>query len=225
MKKGVLNFSFRVVTLSTVLLATNAIVFPLYAQTDGTESVADIRARTSIQQTLKATSAKGVPVDALVGKIREGVSKRSDPEQIDAAVKTLAKRLEISHAALAPTFSISELSAGADALEVGVPASALRDFRKLWRMKPLTVPLGILYELVARDVPVTIAVKRIRELMDKGANDSQLARLSTQVLADVDAGLKPDAALELRAKGVMSLLSAPVGTATIIPSKPPIRPK
>jgi hypothetical protein len=199
----------------------------VHAQSDGTQTVADLRARTAIQLVLKNTSARGVPIDPLIGKVREGVAKKSDPALIETAVRLLAKRLEISYAALAPTFSVEELSAGADALQVGVPASTLRDLRKIWKTRPLTVPLGILYELVSRQVPVTRATRRVRELMDKGANDAQLAALSANVVADVAAGLAPDAALELRAKGVMSLLSAPLGTTTTLgpPTKPPIRPK
>ena len=218
-------FGFRLVTLTAFMLGAHAFLSPLHAQSDGTESLADIRARTAIRQTLRNTGARGVPIDPLVRKVREGVAKKSDPALIEAAVQSLAKRLEISHAALSPTFSVEELSAGADALEVGVPASTLRDLRKVWKTKPLTVPLGILYELIAREIPVSLATKRVRELMNKGANDAQLAALNASVVADVAAGLAPDAALELRAKGVMSLLSNANWTATVVPTKPPIRPK
>lgn len=225
--RKVAAFGARLCTLSALMLTADALMSPLHAQGDGTEIVTDTRARTAIQLVLKNTSAKGVPIDPLVRKVREGVAKQSEPERIEAAVQVLAKRLETSYAALAPTFSVEELSAGAQALQVGVPASTLRDLRKVWRTKPLTIPLGVLYELVSRQVPVTQATKRVRELMDRGANDTQLAALSANVVADVAAGLAPDAALELRAKGVMSLLSTPTGTAaSAAPVKPPpIRPK
>ncbi|MGV3711138.1 MAG: hypothetical protein ACO1Q7_20125 [Gemmatimonas sp.] len=215
----------------------------LHAQTQLAvlDKLGDAKVRASVQQTFQTTSDKGLPAELLVRKVREGISKQSDPIRIDAAVKQLAKRLETSQSALAAVRSVDELSAGADALQAGVPESTLRDLRKLWRTKPLTVPLGVLSELVSRDVPVTQATKRVRELMSRGANDSQLAGLSTLVVADVQAGLAPDAAMELRTKGVMSLLSAstsataapgaitssPPGTTTISggSGKPPIRPK
>ena len=215
----------RAITLSTCMFAVSAWWSPLRGQSDGTEAVADMRARTAIQQTLRNTAAKGVPIDPLVRKVREGLSKQSDPERISSAVQTLAKRLEVSYSALAPTFSVAELSAGADALDVGVSASTLRELRKIWKAKPLTVPLGILYELVSREIPVSLASKRVSELMYRGANDAQLAGLSAKVINDVAAGIKPGAALELRTKGVMSLLTTPIGTATVVPTKPPIRPR
>lgn len=215
----------RLITLGACLFAIAAERSPLHAQSDGTETVSDIRARTAIQLVLKNTSAKGVPIDPLVRKVREGVSKKSDPARIETAVQRLAQRLETSYTALAPTFSVEEVSAGADALQVGVPASTLRDLRKIWLTRPLTVPLGVLYELVSREVPVARATKRVRELMNKGANDAQLATLSANVVADVAAGLAPDAALELRAKGVMTLLSFTEALTTATPVKPPIRPR
>lgn len=223
--KHVTAYGGRLITISAFLLTIHAGGSPLPAQSDGLEMVSEIRARTAIQLIFRNTSAKGIPTDPLMRKVREGVSKKSDPARIEAAVQLLAQRLEISWAALAPTFSVEELSAGADALQVGVPASTLRDLRKIWMTKPLTVPLGILYELVSREVPVAQSTKRVRELMTKGANDAQLAALSANVVADVAAGLAPDAALELRAKGVMTLLSFPGTFTTAAPGKPPIRPK
>lgn len=223
--KKMAAYCTRLITLGACVMALDAARSALPAQSDGTEAVSDIRARTAILLVFKNTSAKGVPIDPLVRKVREGVSKKSDPARIETAVQLLAQRLETSFIALAPTFSVEELSAGADALQVGVPASTLRDLRKLWLTRPLTVPLGILYELVSREIPVAQATKRVRELMHKGANDAQLATLSANVVADVAAGLAPDAALELRAKGVMTLLSFAESFTTAAPAKPPIRPK
>lgn len=212
---------------TAVIIASALFSAPLAAQIDGTESLSNPRIRTSIQQVIRNTNAKGVPVDPLIRKVREGISKQSDPALIETAVQVLAKRLESSQAALAPSLSVDEISAGADALQVGVPVSTLRDLRKIWKTKPLTVPLGILYELVSRQVPVTQATKRVKELMNRGASDTQLATLNANVVSDVAAGLAPEAALELRTKGVMSLLSTPAGTVptTTAPPKPPIRPK
>lgn len=217
---------------SAGLLAGIIVSAPLHAQIDGTEQIKDVRARTAIQQVLRNTQAKGVPIDALVRKVREGVSKESDASQIQAAVKGLAQRLEVSFKSLAPVFSLEELSAGESALQVGVPAPTLRDFRKLSPTRPLTVPLGILTVLVGQEVPVSRAIKQVRELMERGASNTQLVAMGENVEADVAAGIAPDAALDLRAKGVMSLLTTSSFSTTgagILPGpaapKPPIRPK
>jgi len=46
----------------------------------------------------------------------------------------------------------------------------------------------------------------------------QIAGLGAAVQADVAAGLAPDAALEVRARGVMSLLPSPAAAAALAPS-------
>ncbi len=219
------RFQRRTVCAAGLLLACT-LRAPLNAQGAGTEQISDVRVRTAIQLVFRNTQAKGVPTEPLARKVREGVSKQADPARIQSAVQLLAQRLETSFQALAPITSLEELSAGAGALQVGVPAQTLRELRKLSPTQPLTVPLGILTELVAHQVPVALATRKIRELLARGANNAQLVALGENVEADVAAGMVPDAALDLRAKGVMSLLTAPVGVTTVVPSaKPPIRPK
>lgn len=200
----------------------------LSAQSDGTESLRDARARTAIQQVLRVSQAKGVPIDPLVRKVREGVAKQSEPALIENAVQTLAKRLELAVSALSPYRSVEEVTAGANALQVGVPAPTLKELRKLSPTQPITVPLDILTELVGQRVPVKLATQRVRELVARGANSAQLVAMSESVEADVSAGMQPDAALDLRARGVLSLLSAPTAANGVLPSSPikaPIRPK
>lgn len=218
----------RTAALCAALFAASTVAAkPLHAQNDGTELLNNASARDAIQQTIRTTQAQGVSVEPLVLKVREGVSKQSDPARIQIAVQVLAKRLLTSSAALAPTYSVEELSAGANALQIGVPVPTLREMRKLWPNKPLTVPLGILYELVARQVPMAAATKRVRELMAHGASNAQLVALGANVEADLAAGLSAEAALELRSKGVMSLLPTNTNAVTSVspPTKPPIRPK
>jgi hypothetical protein len=216
------NFVMR---YTTIFLAGLLVSAPLHAQNDGTEQLSDVRARTAIQQVLRNTQSKGVPIDALVRKVREGVSKQADPSIIQTAVQLLAKRLETSFTALAPTISNDELAAGAAALQVGVPVPTLRELRKLSPAQPLTVPLGILTQLVAQRVPVGQATKNVRALLARGANNAQLYAMGEDIKADVDAGIAPEAALDLRAKGVMSLLLTAPLTSTAAPARPPIRPR
>ena len=61
-------------------------------------------------------------------------------------------------------------------------------------------------ELVARNVPPGRAAKMILDLMARGATGVQLTALSNDVQRDVAAGLRPDMALDLRGRGIMSLL-------------------
>lgn len=176
------------------------------AATATLDGLGDAESRASLRTLMATTAAKGLPTAPLVTKVREGLAKGASPDRIRNATQLLAQRLETAAAALAPTHAADELSAGADALQAGVPAGTLRDLRRVWPTKPLTVPLGVLSEMVASGVPHANATRRVRDLLMKGATSAQLATLGVNVRADVEAGLAPDAAMELRSKGVLSLL-------------------
>ena len=163
--------------------------------------------------------------DPLIAKVREGVAKGSDRERIRDAVRVLTARLEASAAALAPVYSPGELSAGAGALQSGVPAATLRELRRVWPDRPVTVPLGVLTEMVADGVPLKLAGMRMRELMRRGATGAQLVALGTSIRDDVAAGYAPGTALELRSKGVFSLLANPLKSTIGGPATAPLRPR
>lgn len=189
-------------------------------------TVGDERTRAALRAIFDDAAAKGLPTAPLITKVREGLAKRAEPERIRVATAQLAARLERAASALAPSRSTDELAAGADALQVGIGVSTLRDMRRVWPAKPLTVPLGVLAELVASGVPQDNATRRVRELLVQGATTTQLAALGTTVRADISAGLAPDASMELRSMGVLSLLqqNALTITAPATPPRPPKRP-
>ncbi|MCC6243276.1 MAG: hypothetical protein IT353_10570 [Gemmatimonadaceae bacterium] len=181
----------------------------------------DASAREAVRGALEEANARGLPSAPLVTKVREGLAKGAAPQRISAATIALGKRLATASAALAPAHSVDELVAGADVLQVGIAEATLREMRRIWPAKALTVPLGVLAELVASGVPPVKATSRVRELLTRGASTTQLAALSNTVRADVAAGLAPDAALELRSKGVLSLLASPTSNAlTASPTSP-----
>ena len=132
--------------------------------------------------------------------------------------ESLAKRLEQARALLAPSTSTAELTSGAEALRVGVPGSMLKQIRAAWPERSVVMPLDVLTELVARKFPAKHAFDQITTLMRRGATPSQIASLGQAVQADVASGLEPDAALEVRARGVMSLLPSPTAAAANAPS-------
>lgn len=208
--------------------ASFAVAPQLFAQdatvTASLDALGDERARTALRGILEDAAAKGIPTAPLVTKVREGIAKRAEPDRIRSATELLAKRLESAAVALAPSKLTEELSAGADALQVGIGAGTLRDMRRVWPTKPLTVPLGVLAELVASGVPHASATRRVRELLVQGASTTQLAGLGTTVRADIAAGLAPDASMELRSKGVLSLLQQQAELSlTASPPRPPAR--
>lgn len=185
------------------------------------EGITDEPARTAIRAIIADAAARGLPTAPLVTKVREGLAKRAAPDRIRTATALLMERLAVAQGAMAPSQSVDELAAAADALQVGIPASTLRDMRKIWPSKPLTVPLGVLAEMVANGVSRPVATRRVRELLLKGATLTQFATLGTTVGRDIAAGLAPDAAMELRSKGVLSLIESRAGIGT---TSAPLRP-
>ena len=75
--------------------------------------------------------------------------------------------------------------------------------------RSIAVELGVLTELVARNVPPKKASQMILDLMARGATGAQLTAMNTAVQSDVAAGLTPEAALDRHGRGIMSLLPPP----------------
>ncbi|MCA0375799.1 MAG: hypothetical protein LCH84_09035 [Gemmatimonadetes bacterium] len=193
------------------------------------DAITDVDARGAIRTMIADAAARGLPTAPLVTKVREGVAKRAAPDRIRVATATLVDRLTAAAAALAPTRAADELTAGADALQAGVSTATLRDLRKLWPNRSLTVPLGVLAEMVANGVSHANATRRVRELLARGATTTQVAAMGTSVQADIAAGLAPDAAMELRSKGVLSVIqaneafTAGIGIAAPTRVRPPVK--
>ncbi|WP_353266782.1 hypothetical protein [Gemmatimonas sp.] len=209
--------------LGAALLATA----PAHAQEHSPfDAIADEPTRAALRTIIADAAARGLPTSALVTKVREGIAKRATPDRIRNATALLADRLAVASAALAPTRSADELTAAADALQVGIPASTLREMRQLWPQRALTVPLGVLSELVASGVSRSVATRRVRDLLVKGATTTQFAALGTTIQSDIAAGLSPDAAMELRSKGVLSLIEQQINagvTTSGAPLRPPVK--
>jgi len=227
--------SARAVVAATVFAVAPALVAqravtPDAATTGATigalDLIDDVATRTAIRTLIAEAAANGLPTAPLVTKVREGVAKRAAPDRIRTATSLLAQRLAVAVAALATSRGDEELAAGADALQVGVRQGTLSDMRRIWPTKSLTVPLGVLVEMITSGVPHASASKRVRDLLLKGANTAQLASLGANVRADIAAGLAPDAAMELRSKGVLSLIHSEAVLTLSSPASPgtPIRP-
>lgn len=201
-----------------LVLASVSVAPALRAQGSRVLNIADARTRAAVEREIAQAEARGLPVRPLIAKAQEGVTKRATGERIRVAVASQARRLEQARDLLAPSPSEAELVSGADALAVGVPAPMLRKVRAAYPAgHSVAMPLDVLTELVARGVPANHALEQITQLMTRGATPTQIASLGASVQADVAAGLTPDAALEVRARGVMSLLPSPAAAAALAP--------
>jgi hypothetical protein len=175
-------------------------------------AIRDDATRTVVMEQLTRAKDSGLPAGAmepLMAKALEGVAKNASSKSIRTAMDLLQKRLRKANELLAPTASVDELSAGADALYVGVPERTLKQMRQAAPRRSIAVELGVLTELVARNVPTAKATKMVLDLMAHGATGAQLTAMNTAVQNDVAAGLTPEAALDRHGRGIMSLLPPP----------------
>jgi hypothetical protein len=175
-------------------------------------AIRDDATRNVVMEQLTRAKDSGLPAGAmepLVAKALEGVAKNASSKSIRTAMDLLQKRLRKANELLAPSPSVDELSAGADALYVGVPDKTLKQMRQAAPRRSIAVELGVLTELVARKVPPAKASKMILDLMAHGATGAQLTAMNSAVQNDVAAGLPPEAALDRHGRGIMSLLPPP----------------
>ena len=204
-----------------ISLASGAAVSGVHAQVARLDAGADLGLRRAVEHELVNARAIELPVSLLIAKANEGIAKRATPKRITDAVAALGKRLQVAREQLAPNPSEDEIAAGADALYVGVPAHMLKKMRAAWPNRSLALPLGVLTELVAKGLPAARAAQVVTDLMARGATNVQLYALAQSVQGDVAAGWAPEAALDLRARGVMSLLPpAPAASAFANPRRP-----
>jgi hypothetical protein len=172
-------------------------------------AIRDDATRSVVIEQLGIARERGLPTEPLLSKALEGVAKKASTSSIRAAMDALQKRLRRANELLAPSATVDELSAGADALYVGVPEKTLKEMRQVAPKRSIAVELGVLTELVARKVSPKKASKMILDLMARGATSTQLTELNSRVQGDVAAGLTPEAALDRHGRGIMSLLPPP----------------
>ena len=159
-----------------------------------------------VLRTLDSARTRGLPVEPLVDKALEGATKRAAGPRIQAAVEMLMRRLETARDALAPNPGPRDIAAGADALAYGATREALVAMRAIRPNESIAVPLGVLTQLVASGVPVARATRVVADLLRRGARDEQLIALNNDVRTFVAAGASPQAALDVRMRGLNAVL-------------------
>lgn len=156
--------------------------------------------RATILQLIDSARSVGLPVTPLVNKVAEGVLKGADDQRIVRAVQSLARDLGDARTALGGATDLALLGAAANALHAGVSVEELRQLRRASASgnTTLTSALVTLVDLVAKRVPVSMAARSMRDLLDRRAGEQQFAALRAGVDQDISAGESPDAALRAR---------------------------
>ena len=175
-------------------------------------AIRDDATRDRVRLFVEAAQRRGTPAEPLIARALEGVAFKADAKRIEKAMAALEKRLRRAHELLGRNASVDEISAAADALANEVPDDAIRELRRIAPQRTITVELGVLTELVLKGVAPKTAARMVRDLMARGATGTQLTELNAVVQQDVALGVSPIEALNVRGRGVMSLLPPPAGT-------------
>ena len=154
---------------------------------------------------------RGIPVEPLVAKVREGRLKRAPAARIRAAVERLSERLGIAREALGPAAAAEEVTAGADALAAGAQASSLHAIRAA-TAQPITAPIGALAQLLASGVAEPKAMEMVLSLLRRNASPAVLIALGNQVEADVATGLSASASAAFRLRALEGQLNSAATT-------------
>lgn len=133
----------------------------------------------------------GIPTEPVVDKALEGAAKRAPGKRIVTVVRSRFHELVAGRSALGNVASEAEIIAAADALHAGASREVISTLRAQRPTAPLTIPLAVLADLIARGVPADTAASAVLALASKTATDAQFAALRDDIERDIAKGTPP----------------------------------
>jgi hypothetical protein len=200
-----------------MLAVVAAAAFAVTSAGAQSKAVPDLRSVPELAYEFDKAVVLGIPVGPLEAKAREGYLKGATGARVHVAVKNLSAKMVEAKEALSPVQSQNEVLEGAKALQQGVPASVLRDMRKVQRTRSLEVSLGVLTELVVRKIPMQKAADAVTKMLKTNVTEGVMIAFGRGVQGDISAGLAPTVALDIRSRGVLSLPAGPAQGAALSP--------
>ena len=200
-------FTLALAAVSTRLRAQDVVYAASLSDLDSTTQAV-------LRMEIARARDRGLPVEPLVAKVREGRLKRAPASRIRAAVERLSERLSAAREALGPRSSPEELTAGADAIAAGAQGTSLRAVRAA-TTQSVTSAIGALAQLLASGVPEAKAVDMVVGLLRRNASPALLVALGNQVEADVATGLSPSASATFRLRAVEGVLNGTNSAAAV----------
>ncbi len=173
-----------------------AVLPPLQAQ--GSVNDGDRAAADRLDALVRDFDRRGLPSELLRAKIAEGTAKGATPTRIAEAVSLLATRVDSVARLLAPSVTVPELHAGAEALSVGIAGPSLRSIRSAAGRQSAEPYFQFVVRLVRRGVSQEQAVRATRSLIDRRVAGNTLLAVADDLARDVANGVSPDAALNDR---------------------------
>jgi len=150
--------------------------------------------RAAVVAVVDSAHGVGLPVEPIIQRALEGVTKGAAGARIVAAVRRLTVDLGTARTALGTIASEAELEAGVAALRAGATPDVLAKLRDV-RRPPLTVALSVLADLVASGVPADSAAAAVLVLAKLRDVRRPPLTVALSVLADlVASGVPADSA-------------------------------
>lgn len=208
------------------MIAALVLCFGGAAQAQSATADADRGAQQRIDAILRDFDRRGLPSELLRAKVAEGIAKGASQPRIADAVSLLAQRVDSVARLLAPAVTVPELTAGAEALAVGVSAPSLRLIRMAVGRRSAEPYFLFVIRLVRRGVTHEQAMRAARSLIDRQVAPATLLALADDFARDVAAGVAPADALSERmtrlvgGSGQQTLAPAGVGAFSNDPKKP-----
>lgn len=160
----------------------------------------------------------GIPTEPVVDKALEGAAKRAPNERIINVVRSRFNELVAARAALGGGAMDPEIIAAADALHAGASAQVITALRVQRPNVPLTIPLAVLADLIARGVPPDTASTAVLALAKTPSTDAQFAALRDEVERDIAKGVPPAIAPSARTRGLPPGARVPAAATTAGPA-------
>jgi hypothetical protein len=162
----------------------------------------DRRVQTEVGALLDSARLLGIPAEPVVDKALEGAAKRAPNDRILVVVRSRFRELVAARAALGSGAMEPEIIAAADALHAGASAQVISTLRRQRPSVPLTIPLAVLADLIARGVPADTASSAVLALAATPATDAQFAALRNDIESDIAKGAPPAIAASVRTRGL-----------------------
>lgn len=178
----------------------------------------DSKVQARVGALLDSARTLGIPTEPVVDKALEGAAKRAPNERIINVVRSRFNELVAARAALGGGAMDPEIIAAADALHAGASAQVITALRVQRPNVPLTIPLAVLADLIARGVPPDTASTAVLALAKTPSTDAQFAALRDEVERDIAKGVPPAIAPSARTRGLPPGARVPAAATTAGPA-------
>ena len=172
----------------------------------------DRRVQKEVAALVDTARSLGIPSEPVVDKALEGAAKRAPNDRIINVVRSRFRELVAARGALGSGAMDAEVIAAADALHAGANPQVITALRTRRPGAPLTIPLAVLADLIARGVPADTASQAVLALATKPGTDAEFAEMRDDIERDIAKGAPPAIAAGLRTRGVPPGARVPIAT-------------